>query len=164
MTPLEVIERADWMHRFDEWCQSTEYMRMTTRPMDAGEQMAQRHAHALLAEAADALRAAQETPAIKSASDVRFMLGESAGPREKPTQEMADAIWALMKDASPLVLAVRCWERGQAVTELRAVTGALVAFQQDYQRKAYDIALGNAHWASRLAAIVDTAIKQLSAR
>ena len=34
--------------RLDEWSKSTEYARTTTRPMDAGEQMAQRDAHALL--------------------------------------------------------------------------------------------------------------------
>lgn len=64
-----------------------------------------------------AVAAAQETPAIKSADDVLFMLGESAGPGQEPTRAMADAIWALMDGASPLELAVRCWERGQRAAQ-----------------------------------------------
>lgn len=46
-------------HRLDEWSKSTEYMRNTTRPMDVGEQMAQRDAYSLLTDLAAQLVAAE---------------------------------------------------------------------------------------------------------
>jgi hypothetical protein len=42
------LDPAEIRHRFDEWCQATEFSRTTTRPVDAGEQMAMRDAHDLL--------------------------------------------------------------------------------------------------------------------
>lgn len=58
-SPSQAALLADLRHRFDEWCKSTEFMRSTTRPVDAGDQMALRDAHDLLVEA---LAAPQETP------------------------------------------------------------------------------------------------------
>lgn len=54
---MDTMTLARWRHRFSEWCRSTAYMRTTTRPMDVGEQMAQRDAYDLLTEAAEALAA-----------------------------------------------------------------------------------------------------------
>lgn len=58
--PAVSVDLPDLLHRFDEWKKSTEYMRTTTRPMDAGEQMAQRDAHALMLEMVAALQRARE--------------------------------------------------------------------------------------------------------
>ncbi len=70
--PADPPGLGDWMHRFNDWCVSTEYMRTTTRPMDAGEQMAQRDAHRLLAEAILMLHAARQSdpPGLETRGDV----------------------------------------------------------------------------------------------
>lgn len=42
---------AQWRHELEEWCRSTEFDRLTTKPIDTAQQLALRNAHDLLQQA-----------------------------------------------------------------------------------------------------------------
>lgn len=52
--------RFDLMQRFDDWAVSTEFTRHCKNPVDVGDQMALRDAHALLSDFADVVRKVAE--------------------------------------------------------------------------------------------------------
>lgn len=96
-------------------------------PMTAGEEMFKYHGYSGPCPkpplAAPAPTAGGDRPT--SADDVLFMLGESASKATgEPTRQMAEEIWALMDGETLFSLAVRAWERGNAVVAARALTSS----------------------------------------
>ncbi|MHB1260356.1 MAG: hypothetical protein ACYC2H_01435 [Thermoplasmatota archaeon] len=109
-----------WMQRFNDWCRSTDYMRTTTRPMDAGEQMAQRDAHDLLVEAAAAL---QSPPPRESAPQglstrERQVLGRLVSEMEA----LSEPMYGEMRNALKKLLA---WSPAPPVAETPRVNDAI---------------------------------------